>query len=84
MNFSLWVRSNLTDRANAPLHRQLATLVPDGARVVEVGCANGRFLHELFPRIGTGLVLDLDAPLIAYARQKRQQAVHIWVCEGNR
>jgi SAM-dependent methyltransferase len=76
MNVSLWVRNNLTDRANAPLRRQLTALVPDGARVVEVGCANGRFLHELAPRISAGLGLDLDAPLIAYARQKARQAGH--------
>jgi SAM-dependent methyltransferase len=76
MNLALWFRNNLTDRANAPLRHQLAALVPDGARVVDVGCANGRFLHELAPRISAGLGLDLDAPLIAYARQTAQQAGH--------
>jgi SAM-dependent methyltransferase len=76
MSLSLWMRNNLTDRANAPLRRQLAALVPNGAQVVDVGCANGRFLLELAPRIEYGLGIDLDAPLIAYARQAAATAGH--------
>lgn len=76
MNASLWIRNHLTDRANAGLRRQVAALIPDGARVVEVGCANGRLLLDIAPRIERGFGIHLDARMIAYAERVAAQRGH--------
>jgi SAM-dependent methyltransferase len=75
-SFAVWFRRHLTDRANAPLRRRLAALIADGERVLEVGCANGRLLLELAPRISRGLGIDLDPALIAEARREAVAGSH--------
>ena len=67
--FSLFIRNNLTDRALKPLRGQLASRVPAGSRVLDVGCANGRFLTEIAERIERGVGVDLDGHMIAYAQR---------------
>ncbi len=55
-----------------PLRRQLSGLIPRGARVLDIGCANGRLLHELAGKIDLGLGIDLDRSMIRYARAKAE------------
>jgi len=47
--------------------RQVARLVPDGARVLDVGCHDGALFHRLGDRLGAGLGLDpaLEQPVAA-------------------
>ena len=67
---SLWIRNNLTDRALKPLRNQLAGFIPDQAKVIDVGCANGRLLLELNHRIKAGIGIDLDPKMIDYANRE--------------
>lgn len=57
---------------NAYYHREdrrfLRYLIPEGARVLDVGCATGDLLAELKPARGIGL--DLSERMIALARQR--------------
>lgn len=73
MSFSLWFRNNITDRANAPLRRQIAEMIPEGSSVLEIGCANGRLLAELSDKISQGMGVDRDSEAIFWAQSKYGQ-----------
>ncbi|WP_290650373.1 class I SAM-dependent methyltransferase [Aquisalimonas sp.] len=79
MVLRLWVRNHITDRVNAPIRRQLASLIPSGARVVEVGCANGRLLLDVGWRVDCALGIDRDAPMIdaAIRSARRRNLPHL-------
>lgn len=64
---SLWIRNQLTDNALWPLREEVATFIPHGAEVVEVGCANGRFLFDIASQANRCFGLDLDDSMIRYA-----------------
>jgi ubiquinone/menaquinone biosynthesis C-methylase UbiE len=44
--------------------------VPQGARVLDLGCGNGALLQQLSPRIASGVGLDLSAGQLALARER--------------
>jgi ubiquinone/menaquinone biosynthesis C-methylase UbiE len=46
--------------------------VPEGARVLDLGCGNGALLQQLSPRILSGVGLDLSAGQLARARERTQ------------
>lgn len=76
MNFSLWLRNNVTDKANAPLRKQIASYIPDGSHVLEIGCANGKLLVSLAGRINQGVGIDTNSTYIDYARHLAQENNH--------
>ena len=61
---------------NRYYHRQLLryfqSIIPDGARVLEVGCADGGLLRQLKPSYGLGI--DLSPAMIRVARSNRTEA----------
>ena len=71
---SLLLRDQLTDRVNSPIRRQLLSHIPDGATVLEIGCANGRLLIEAAARLHRGVGLDLDATMLATAEARARRA----------
>jgi len=48
--------------------RYLRFLIPDGARVLELGCATGDLLAALRPAVGVGV--DFSEPMIDVARRQ--------------
>jgi ubiquinone/menaquinone biosynthesis C-methylase UbiE len=50
--------------------RWLDARVPDGARVLDVGCGNGALLTLLAPRIASGVGVDASAGMISRARAR--------------
>lgn len=58
----------------APVNRQLASEVPDGATVFDLGCADGNVLLALAPRIASGLGIDLDEAMITTAAANADRA----------
>ncbi len=88
-----WIRDQLTDRALAPLRRQLADLVPEGARVNE--WIRRLFLHldewmaghrhrYLAYRDAGGMPALIERAGLRLESQVPTQisAVHIWSCKG--
>ncbi len=67
---SLWIRNQITDRALNDLRKQISGLIPDKSDVVDVGCANGRFLFEIAYRINKAVGIDLDKRMINFAIKK--------------
>jgi len=63
---SKWIESNryfyTRDLEN------LRTLIPDGARILEIGCGNGDFLQKLRPSEGIGI--DISPMMIEEARRR--------------
>jgi ubiquinone/menaquinone biosynthesis C-methylase UbiE len=51
--------------------RYMRFLVPEGLKVLDLGCGNGRLLAELKPSLGVGV--DFSANMIAIAREKHSQ-----------
>ena len=51
-------------------HRRLneiyARMIPQGARVLEIGCGNGDLLASLKPAVGTGV--DISSEMVALAK----------------
>ncbi len=69
----LW-RRWVSARYLAPINRQLAAEVPDGATVFDLGCADGELLLRLAPRIDSGLGIDLSDALITAAADRADRA----------
>ena len=56
------------------LHRIHRLLVPEGARILQVGCGNGDLLASLKPHVGIGIETN---PALAAAAQERHQDLKI-------
>lgn len=55
---------------HAQLAHQLRHLIPEGARVLEVGCGKGELLRELRP--GRGVGIDFSPAMVACARESSE------------
>ena len=56
------------------LRDAIVELVPDGSRVVDVGCGTGYQLLRMASKIKFGMGVDLADRMIAYARKQQQKA----------
>ena len=56
------------------LHRIHRLLVPEGSRILQVGCGNGDLLASLKPHVGIGIETN---PALAAAAQERHQDLKI-------
>ena len=72
--FSLLIRDLLTDRVNRPIRNQLLAHVPNGATLLEIGCANGRLLIEAAPRLRHGVGIDLERRMLVAAEERARHA----------
>ena len=50
------------------LHHYYRFLIPEGSKVLELGCGHGHLLHELRPSHGTGI--DLSGRMIEQAKER--------------
>lgn len=50
--------------------RYLVSKVPQGARVLDIGCGNGALLRALAPRIAQGTGVDVSRELLAHAKRR--------------
>lgn len=53
------------------LVKQLRFSIPQGSRILEIGCGTGYLLEQLAPQHGVGI--DASASMVAFARQHRGQ-----------
>lgn len=63
---SSWVRKNRYFYEDE--RKYMRFLVPEGARVLEIGCGDGRLLAELAPSFGVGV--DISPKMIEVARER--------------
>jgi ubiquinone/menaquinone biosynthesis C-methylase UbiE len=57
--------------------RFLEARVPEGSRVLDLGCGNGALLQALAPRIASGVGVDASAAMIDRARRRLAPHGHI-------
>ena len=64
-------------RIRADEWRWLSARVPDGARVLDIGCGNGALLAQLSGQIRSGVGVDASAGQLAQARQHCAGMAHL-------
>ncbi len=71
--------STLYDEAFADIRvrdaewRWISARVPDGARVLDLGCGTGGLLRALRPRIGPSVGADVSMEMLAHARRREPE-----------
>jgi len=69
-------------RVRDPEWRWLSARVPEGARVLDVGCGTGGLLRALGPRLAGGLGVDASAPMVAHAQRRGGDGLAFEVVDG--
>lgn len=73
MNVNVWIKTNLADKALAPLRKELVALIEENTTVLDVGCGTGDLLFNASASIRSGFGIDLDEHMIQFAQEKAQQ-----------
>lgn len=77
MSLNVWIKSNLADKALAPIRTDLRAEIKAGSSVLDVGCGTGDFIMGSASKIASGLGIDLDGSMIKFANKKRlEKNVH--------
>lgn len=64
------IQINAAAKYLKPLREQIIELIPEKAKVLELGCGGGHLLFEASDRISYGLGIDISKRLISQANQK--------------
>lgn len=65
-----WFYRHFIDPSLAGIRRRIAKLVPEGSRVLDVGCGSGDQLLYLAPQIESGLGVELSAKMIKCSQRQ--------------
>ena len=57
--------------------RWLDARIPEGARLLDLGCGNGALLEQLAPRLARGSGVDASAGQLAHARRRLTDHAHL-------
>ena len=68
-----WITSQTADHFRLPLRMQLAEMIPQESKFLEVGCGTGDLFYLLSQKISFGLGLEKSQPLVRFAQQKMRK-----------
>ncbi len=68
--FRVFLKNQFSDKYLKELRKQIATYIPAGSRVIDIGCGTGALLFDLSHKISYGLGIDINSSMIRFAKKK--------------
>jgi len=68
-----WIYRRLIDPSLAGIRRRIAKIIPEGSRVIDVGCGTGDQLLHVADQIHEGVCVELSETMVETGRQQAKQ-----------
>lgn len=70
LSIKVWIKRRFADKALVPVRDEIATLVPEGSSLLEIGSGTGSLLFQLTSKLTKGVGVDTDTAMVNYAQNR--------------